>query len=188
MNKRKQSPGKVGRRAVLLGAVSAAGAGMLRTSANAMDTVLEQPEPTRAARSLGRLPSDLGHRSPFEQPRRILTTPAHSGSSRTPIHLLRGILTPSDLHFERHHAGIPDIDPADYKLLIHVGIDHADADSVSTDQHRAAFRLEVLRHSNNLQWRCYNFGYALSENLCACHRLREPPCRSARRPPHACGR
>jgi len=30
-----------------------------------------------------------------------------------------GIITPSDLHFERHHGGVPDIDPAQYSLLIH---------------------------------------------------------------------
>jgi sulfane dehydrogenase subunit SoxC len=30
-----------------------------------------------------------------------------------------GIITPSDLHFERHHGGVPEIDPAQYELLIH---------------------------------------------------------------------
>ena len=29
------------------------------------------------------------------------------------------MLTPSDLHFERHHAGIPKIDPARHELLVH---------------------------------------------------------------------
>ena len=28
-------------------------------------------------------------------------------------------MTPADLHFERHHAGVPAIDPQRYKLLIH---------------------------------------------------------------------
>ena len=32
---------------------------------------------------------------------------------------LHGTITPSDLHFERHHNGVPAIDPANYKLLIH---------------------------------------------------------------------
>ena len=32
---------------------------------------------------------------------------------------LSGIITPSALHYERHHAGIPDIDPAAHRLLIH---------------------------------------------------------------------
>jgi sulfane dehydrogenase subunit SoxC len=42
-----------------------------------------------------------------------------SGSSRTPLHLLEGSITPNGLHFERHHNGIPDIDPARHELLIH---------------------------------------------------------------------
>jgi sulfane dehydrogenase subunit SoxC len=30
-----------------------------------------------------------------------------------------GTITPADLHFERHHAGVPDVDPKAYSLLIH---------------------------------------------------------------------
>ena len=32
-----------------------------------------------------------------------------TGTSRTPHHLLDGMITPNGLHFERHHSGIPDI-------------------------------------------------------------------------------
>jgi sulfane dehydrogenase subunit SoxC len=42
-----------------------------------------------------------------------------TGASRTPLHLLDGMITPNGLHFERSHAGIPDIDPDAHKLLIH---------------------------------------------------------------------
>jgi sulfane dehydrogenase subunit SoxC len=42
-----------------------------------------------------------------------------SGASRTPIERLDGMLTPSGLHFERHHSGVPDIDPAGHRLLVH---------------------------------------------------------------------
>src|SRR5262247_863342 len=42
-----------------------------------------------------------------------------SGASRTPLEALDGMLTPSGLHFERHHSGVPDIDPAKHRLLIH---------------------------------------------------------------------
>jgi sulfane dehydrogenase subunit SoxC len=41
------------------------------------------------------------------------------GPARTPLHLLEGIITPSGLHFERSHSGIPDIDPDAHRLLIH---------------------------------------------------------------------
>src|SRR5712672_1242177 len=41
------------------------------------------------------------------------------GASRTPLHLLEGMITPSGLHFERSHSGIPDIDPDQHRLVIH---------------------------------------------------------------------
>ena len=42
-----------------------------------------------------------------------------SGASRTPLEQLNGVITPSGLHFERHHSGVPDIDPSAHRLLIH---------------------------------------------------------------------
>src|SRR5262245_45404731 len=44
--------------------------------------------------------TEVGTRSPFEQPKRITSGTA----SRTPLQDLHGTITPSDLHFERHHA------------------------------------------------------------------------------------
>jgi sulfane dehydrogenase subunit SoxC len=32
---------------------------------------------------------------------------------------LHGTITPNSLHFERHHSGVPDIDPDTHRLLIH---------------------------------------------------------------------
>ena len=40
------------------------------------------------------------------------------GTSRSPLQHLQGIITPNSLHFERHHAGVPNIDPAGHKLVI----------------------------------------------------------------------
>jgi sulfane dehydrogenase subunit SoxC len=42
-----------------------------------------------------------------------------TGATRTPLEDIDGIITPSSLHFERHHAGVPDIDPAKHEILIH---------------------------------------------------------------------
>ena len=42
-----------------------------------------------------------------------------AGASRTPLQDLEGTITPSGLHFERHHNGVPDIDPARHQLMIH---------------------------------------------------------------------
>ncbi len=48
-----------------------------------------------------------------------LTRTPHSSVSFTPLQSLFGIITPSGLHFERHHAGMPDIDPHQHRLMIH---------------------------------------------------------------------
>lgn len=79
-------------------------------------------EPAGDAPSLlGRGISPYGERSPFEQAARRLpdTTTLEEASSRTPLQDLDGMITPSSLHFERHHAGVPRIDPAQHELLIH---------------------------------------------------------------------
>src|SRR5690606_3300886 len=60
--------------------------------------------------------SEVGYRSKFDSPKRIAT---YATASRTPLEDLQGTITPSDLHFERHHAGIPEIDPEQHELLIH---------------------------------------------------------------------
>jgi len=62
-----------------------------------------------------------GERSPFEKSvrwRRDSRTP-ETGSSFTPLQDSVGTLTPSSLHYERHHAGIPTIDPAQHRLVSH---------------------------------------------------------------------
>jgi len=63
----------------------------------------------------GTPPGTLGTRSPFEHPLKT----ASETSSRTPLQDLYGTITPSDLHFERSHGGVPAIDPDRYELLIH---------------------------------------------------------------------
>ena len=66
-------------------------------------------------RKLGEPLGPYGERSPFEKAvrwRRESKTP-ETGSSFTPLHDSVGILTPSSLHYERHHSGIPTIDPAE---------------------------------------------------------------------------
>ena len=42
-----------------------------------------------------------------------------SGVSFTPHQRLHGTITPNSLHFERHHSGVPEIDPDRHQLLIH---------------------------------------------------------------------
>lgn len=44
---------------------------------------------------------------------------AGNGVSWTPLESLEGIITPSGLHFERHHNGVPEIDPTQHRLVVH---------------------------------------------------------------------
>jgi sulfane dehydrogenase subunit SoxC len=73
----------------------------------------EFPEdPTKV---IGPGPSAVGQRATFEAPIRKFS----ETSSRTPLQDFYGTITPSDLHYERHHAGVPKIDPKNYELVIH---------------------------------------------------------------------
>jgi sulfane dehydrogenase subunit SoxC len=75
--------------------------------------------------SLGTPLGPYGDRSPYEKAVRFTRqskTP-ETGSSFTPLADSVGTLTPSSLHYERHHAGIPDIDPARHRLVIHGMVD-----------------------------------------------------------------
>ena len=42
-----------------------------------------------------------------------------NGVSWTPLHLMEGTITPNGLHYERHHNGVPKINPKNHRLLIH---------------------------------------------------------------------
>ena len=76
-------------------------------------------DPTKAP---GPPTSAASARSPFVTMART-PTGAIAGSSLAPIHLMNGTMTPTDVHFERHHAGVALIDPARYKLMIHGLVD-----------------------------------------------------------------
>jgi len=61
--------------------------------------------------------------SPFEsavaRKARDRTPTATAAASCTPLADLHGIITPNGLHFERHHAGVPAIDPEQHRLIVH---------------------------------------------------------------------
>ncbi len=48
-----------------------------------------------------------------------LTRTNESSIAFTPLQNLFGIITPNGLHFERDHAGLPALDPAQHRLVIH---------------------------------------------------------------------
>jgi sulfane dehydrogenase subunit SoxC len=69
-----------------------------------------------------------GAPSPFEK--NVVRNIPKSGdptfwtSSRTHLQDLDGIITPNGLFYERHHAGVPAIDPAEHRLMIHGLVDN----------------------------------------------------------------
>jgi len=100
--------------------LSAGGLGLLTP-----DRALAQTRSTLPSlpKSPGAPMSGYGSRSKYENEiqRNTLSYPGTTGSGGawTPLESLEGIITPSALHFERHHSGIPDIDPDTHRLLIH---------------------------------------------------------------------
>lgn len=111
------TPKKLSRRTLLGGAATAAVAVVQTSFAKAVqigisETSFPADDPSKQP---GVPPGERGRRSLFEK---AAKKPSDI-SSRTPLQDLYGMLTPSDLHFERHHNGVPAIDPAKYELLIH---------------------------------------------------------------------
>lgn len=113
---------KISRRAWITTASGVIAAGLVRTQTDAIRLAAQEapapppPDPTKVP---GRFVSPVGSRAPAEAPRRLLRTEALSSSSRTPLDQLMGTITPSDLHFERHHGGVPDIRLENHELLVH---------------------------------------------------------------------
>lgn len=54
---------------------------------------------------------------------RWLTASTESSINFTPLHELDGIITPNGLCFERHHAGIAEVDPKEHRLMINGLVD-----------------------------------------------------------------
>jgi len=109
--------GLLNRRTMLRGGLFAAGIGV----AQAADSIgADAPEwmktPGRSFSGYG-----MPAKSQDKVQRTFTAGPGRPGTgvSRTPVHLLEGTITPNGLHFERHHNGIPDIDPARHELVIH---------------------------------------------------------------------
>jgi len=113
--------GLLDRRIFLKGGAAAAGAFMAFASS---ESAAAPPETPPGMTMSGAPLSPYGSPAGFE--REVARTLIRSqpgttgaGASRTPLEALEGIITPSGLHFERHHNGVPTIDPAQHQLLIH---------------------------------------------------------------------
>jgi len=124
MSEPRSSDETLDRRAFLTKSIAVAGAGVLGAAAPSPATANDPPETPPWMKAPG---APLG---PYGQPAKyeakvtrtlIRSQPGTTGTgaARTPLESLEGMITPSGLHFERHHSGIPDIDPDKHRVLIH---------------------------------------------------------------------
>jgi len=119
-----------GRRDFLRGAFAAAAAGAALSAARAQSAapndgdpnILTLPEHTKG---LGQAVATDGYGKPSKYERNVqrrqspgLTQTAQASVSFAPLQSLFGIVTPSGLHFERHHQGWWDIDPSKHRFMV----------------------------------------------------------------------
>ncbi len=121
--------GVVGRRALLSRSIALLALGAANLALPLRSTA-ESQTPSDPMRIPGALPRPYGERSSFVKAARLggagpgaphgwgANSP-NNFNSLTPLQDLHGIVTPASLHFERHHNGVPLIDPARHRLLIH---------------------------------------------------------------------
>ena len=103
------------RRSLLAGTAGIVSAIVMRSVTRSAEAAMPAApdDPTRVP---GVAPTGYGQRSTFEQSVRV---PRSWWASLTPLQDSHGILTPSALHFERHHNGVPVIHPEHHRLMIH---------------------------------------------------------------------
>lgn len=154
------------RRRFLAGAAAIAGgtaAGLMSrgAAAAAPPGAIEYVVPDDSTKVQGRLTNDdggYGTRSQFESEVRwrFPTKTKESSWTMTPLEAGQGIVTPSGLHFERHHGGIPTIDPAHHTLIIH-GMVNSPMKYTMADLHRfpAVSSFHFIECSGNglTEWR-----------------------------------
>ena len=109
----------VTRRSLFAGAGGIVGAIAMRSVMGRAEAAMPiaPDDPTRVP---GMPLTAYGQRSLFEETGRV---PRSWWASLSPLQSLHGIVTPSGLHFERHHNGVPVIDPARHRLMIHGLVD-----------------------------------------------------------------
>jgi sulfane dehydrogenase subunit SoxC len=122
---------KPSRRAFLRGAAAGAGAlavGGAAKAQGAPDPAITELQPWMQGLGAGVDAAPYGTPSPYEAHvvrRNVewLTADTVSSVNFTPLHELDGIITPNGLCFERHHAGVAEVDPAKHRIMINGLVD-----------------------------------------------------------------
>lgn len=115
--------GRVGRRRFIGGALLA---GLATSAADAATELPDRPH------EQGALLRPYGAPSPYEKDVVRVPTKLNADTDTgltswdfTPLGDLHGTITPNGLFFERNHGGVPNIDPAQHRLLVHGMVDNA---------------------------------------------------------------
>lgn len=121
---------RAGRRGFLAGAFAAAAAGTLAGQARAQGVATVEGDANilnlpAHSKGLGQPVAARGYGLPSEWEKNLqrrespgLTRIGQASVSFCPLQGLFGIITPSGLHFERHHQGWWDIDPSKHRLML----------------------------------------------------------------------
>jgi sulfane dehydrogenase subunit SoxC len=149
-------PTRQQRRRFMASAMAAIGAASLPSAALATPPgAVERPVPPDATKVQGEgigVDRGYGSRSQFETEVRwrYPTKTTESSWSMTPLEKGLGIITPSGLHYERHHGGIPTIDPAHHELYVHGMVKQAKKFSMpALKRYPSISRIHFLECSGN---------------------------------------
>ncbi|HWL29832.1 MAG TPA: molybdopterin-dependent oxidoreductase, partial [Burkholderiaceae bacterium] len=145
------------RRRFMLGAMAAMGsAGVHGVASSATPGAIERTVPPDATKvqGVGVAVDDGGYgaRSQFETEvrTRYATKTTESSWSFTPLQNSMGMITPSGLHYERHHGGIATIDPTKHELYVHGMVKQAKKFSMADlKRYPALSRLMFIECSGN---------------------------------------
>ncbi|WP_298435295.1 sulfite dehydrogenase [uncultured Jannaschia sp.] len=150
-------------RRALLGAMAAGGAAAATGFAARAegDPAITELQPWMQFNGDGVDARPYGMPSPFEahvKRRNVewLTADPVSSVNFTPLHEMEGIITPNGLCFERHHAGVAEVDPAEHRLMINGLVDRemvfTMADLARFPRHNRVHFLECAANSG-MEWR-----------------------------------
>lgn len=110
--------------AAAAGAGALAATGRARAQGQKPDPLITEPQDWNRFLGPGVDAAPYGKPSKFEAGvvrRHVgwLTADTISSINFTPLHQLDGIVTPNGLCFERHHAGVAEIEPGKHRLMVH---------------------------------------------------------------------
>ncbi len=134
MSETGSSKGRTTRRGFLTGAAAVGGSlaatGLVRPAMAESDPENQPPNVADWSKYLGEGVDARPYGTPSEYESHVvrrnvawLTASPESSVNFTPLHELDGIITPNGLCFERHHSGIAEVVPSDFRLMINGLVD-----------------------------------------------------------------